>query len=125
MSYWFPRLTDGYNSWYSETVVQQDFVAQYTLADVVATDFVSRYASDDIRRGWFVTPLFYNLNNSQVNTFFKDYTSELYHFEGYLAESFDEVEFYTADGGPIDPETMFYPDYSDSWTFYRPGHISL
>lgn len=91
----------------------------------INTDFVSKYANDDIRRGWFVTPLFYNLNNSTVNSFFKDYTSELYHFEGYLAESFDEVEFYTSDGGPIDPETMFYPDYADSWTFYRPGHISL
>ena len=91
----------------------------------INTDFVNTYAVDDIRRGWFVTPLFFNLNNPTVNTFFKDYTGELYHFEGYLAESFDEVLFYTEAGDPIDPETMFYPDYSDSWTFYRPGHVSL
>lgn len=91
----------------------------------INTDFVSKYPADDIRRAWFVTPLFYNLNSPAVNTFFKDYTSELYHFEGYLAESFDEVLAYTAAGDPIDPTTMFYPDYADSWTFYRPGHISL
>lgn len=56
--------------------------------------------------------MFFNLNSSTVNGFFKDYISELYHFEGYLAESFDEVNYYTQAGDSIDPETMFYPDYA-------------
>jgi hypothetical protein len=91
----------------------------------VNTDFVSKFAADDIRRKWFITPLFYNLNDAASNTYFKDYISELYHFEGALADGYAEILAYTAAGGPIDPANMFYPDYGDSWTFYRPGMVSI
>jgi hypothetical protein len=91
----------------------------------VSTDFVSKFAADDIRRTWFITPLFYNLNNAGASTYFKDYTSELYHFEGALADAYTEIIGYTTAGGPIDPANMFYPDFGDSWTFYRPGIISI
>lgn len=91
----------------------------------VNTDFVTKFAADDIRRKWFITPLFYNLDDAASNTYFKDYISELYHFEGYLSDGYDEILGYTAGGGPITPATMFYPDYEDSWTFYRPGIVSI
>jgi hypothetical protein len=89
----------------------------------VNSDFVSRFAADDIRRKWFITPLFYNLNDAATNIYMKNYISEVYHFEGYLQESFDEILSYTAAGGPIDPETMFDPNLTYEW--YRPGIISI
>jgi hypothetical protein len=89
----------------------------------VNSDFVSKFASDDIRRKWFITPLFYNLNDAATNIYMKDYISEVYHFEGFLKESFDEVLNYTAAGGPIDPDAMFDPNLTYEW--YRPGIISF
>lgn len=89
----------------------------------VNSDFVSKYAADDIRRKWFITPLFFNLNDAATNAYLKDYISEVYHFEGYYQESKDEVLSYTAAGGPIDPATMFDPNLTYEW--YRPGIISL
>jgi hypothetical protein len=89
----------------------------------VNSDFVSKFAADDIRRKWFITPLFYNLNDAATNVYLKDYISEVYHFEGYLQESISEVLGYTAAGGPIDPATMFDPNLTYEW--YRPGIISI
>lgn len=89
----------------------------------VNSDFVSKFAADDIRRKWFITPLFYYMHDTATNNYLKGYISEVYHFEGSLEASKAEVLGYTAAGGPIDPVTMFDPNNTYEW--YRPGIISL
>ena len=82
------------------------------------------YPADDIRRKWFITPLFYNYNDPAIEAHFGNLTQTLYHFEGYHTYSFEEIQAIYDAGTPV-TESMFWPNNGDSWSFIRPGHISL
>lgn len=90
----------------------------------MTSEILSKYSADDVRKNWFITPLFYNLNDPEVNTYFADYLSELYHFEGYLQDSFDEVTYMT-DNSTVLNDDLFYPNNENSWSFIRRGHHSI
>lgn len=80
-------------------------------------DLFNSYANDDVRKDWFITPLFYNIGDEDVNTFFGDDIYTSYHYDGYYPYSSQEaLDLYNAG-------TYSYDDY-----FYmnnRPGHYSL
>ncbi len=81
-------------------------------------DLFDSYAADDIRKTWFVTPLFYNIGDDDVNAFYGDDIYISYHWDGYYSSGRDEaMDFYTA--GSYDPANDFY------YINYRPGHYSL
>ena len=90
----------------------------------MTTALLNTYPADDARRAWFITPLFYNYNDPNVEEHFGDLTRTLYHFEGYHSYSFDEIQSLTDAGTPVDV-SMFWPNNEDSWCFIRPGHVSL
>lgn len=90
----------------------------------MTTALLNTYPADDIRRKWFITPLFYNYNDPAVEAHFGTLTRTLYHFEGYHSYSFTEIQDLTDAGTPV-TESMFYPNNQDSWCFIRPGHVSL
>lgn len=90
----------------------------------MTTTLLNTYPADDIRREWFITPLFYNYNDPAVEAHFGTLTQTLYHFEGYHTYSFTEIQDIADAGTPV-TESMFYPNNQDSWSFIRPGHISL
>jgi len=90
----------------------------------MTTALLNTYPADDIRRDWFISPLFYNYNDPEVEAHFGSLTRTLYHFEGYHSYSFTEIQDITDAGTPV-TESMFYPNNQDSWCFIRPGHVSL
>ncbi len=90
----------------------------------MTTALLNTYPADDIRRDWFISPLFYNYNDPEVEAHFGALTRTLYHFEGYHSYSFTEIQDITDAGTPV-TESMFYPNNQDSWCFIRPGHVSL
>lgn len=90
----------------------------------MTTALLNTYPADDIRRKWFITPLFYNYNDPAVEAHFGGLIRTLYHFEGYHSYSFDEIQAITDAGTPVS-EAMFWPNNQDSWCFIRPGHVSL
>lgn len=75
------------------------------------------YADDDIRKEWFVSPLFYNMNDDDVNDFFGDDIYTSYHYDGYYSYSRSEaLDFYNA--GSYSTGDYYYMND-------RPGHFSL
>ncbi len=90
----------------------------------MTTALLNTYPADDIRRDWFITPLFYNYNDPAVSAHFGTLTQTLYHFEGYHSYSFDEIQSITDASTPVSV-SMFWPNNQDSWCFIRPGHVSL
>lgn len=75
------------------------------------------YADDDIRKEWFVTPLFYNIGDDDVSTFFGDDIYTSYHYDGYYSSSSAEIlDFYAA--GSYSTGDFYYVNH-------RPGHYSL
>jgi hypothetical protein len=75
------------------------------------------YADDDIRKEWFVTPLFYNLNDPDLNDFYGDDIYISYHWDGYYSYARAEAyDFY--DAGTYDVNDFYE-------LHYRPGHYSL
>ncbi len=81
-------------------------------------DLFDSYAADDLRKEWFVTPLFYNMNDGDVDTFYGDDIYISYHYDGYYSSGAAEaMDFYTT--GSYDPTSDYY------YMHYRPGHYSL
>ncbi|MGM0666756.1 MAG: RagB/SusD family nutrient uptake outer membrane protein [Bacteroidota bacterium] len=75
------------------------------------------YADDDVRKDWFVTPLFYNIGDEDVNDFYGDDMYISYHWDGYYSYAVTEAYgFYNAGSYDVDD---FYELH------YRPGHYSL
>ena len=90
----------------------------------VTSALLNEYAADDIRREWFITPLFWNLGNNAVTNYFGDYKSYLYHFEGWHNFSFAEALDLYDDGAALS-NALFYPTRQASDLFVRPGIHSL
>jgi hypothetical protein len=75
------------------------------------------YADDDVRKDWFITPLFYNIGDEDVNDFYGDDMYISYHWDGYYPDAVTEAYgFYNAGSYDVDD---FYELH------YRPGHYSL
>ncbi len=80
-------------------------------------DLFDSYANDDVRKDWFITPLFYNIGDGDVNAFYGDDIYISYHYDGYYYYSSGEaLDFY--DSGSYDPADFYFINY-------RPGHYSL
>jgi hypothetical protein len=90
----------------------------------MTTALLNTYPADDMRRKWFITPLFYNYNDPAIEAYFGDFIQTLYHFEGYHSYSFTEIQDIYDAGTPVS-ESIFWPNDPNSWCFTRPGHVSL
>ena len=75
------------------------------------------YAADDIRKAWFLTNLFYNINDPVLNAFFGDDLYTSYHYDGYYSEGKSEAYSFF-DAGSYD-----LADFD--FIHYRAGHFSL
>ncbi len=90
----------------------------------VTTALLNQYAANDVRREWYITPLFWNLGDDDVTDYFGAYKSYLYHFEGWHDYSFAEaVDLY--DNTTALDNSLFYPNRSASDLFVRPGIHSI
>ena len=76
------------------------------------------YGADDIRKNWFVPPLFYNINDPAVNAFFGDDLYISYHWDGGYSQGRAEVYSFYNDSSSYNPANV-------DWIHYRPGHYSL
>ena len=80
-------------------------------------DLFDSYAADDIRKEWFVTPLFWNMSDNDINAFYGDDIYITYHWDGWYSSAVAEAQdFYTA--GTYDVNDFYE-------LHYRPGHYSL
>lgn len=90
----------------------------------VTSALLNEYDANDIRREWYITPLFWNLGNDDVTDYFGDYKTYLYHFEGWHVYSFAEALDLYDDGAALS-NSLFYPNNTNSDLFVRPGIHSI
>lgn len=90
----------------------------------VTSSLLGQYAANDIRREWFITPMFWNYGDDDVTDYFGAYKSYLYHFEGWHDYSFAEIQGYY-DNTTVLSDALFYPNRTASDLFVRPGHHSI
>ncbi|MBM3419974.1 MAG: RagB/SusD family nutrient uptake outer membrane protein [Bacteroidetes bacterium] len=91
---------------------------------MVTTDLLNQYAANDVRREWYITPMFWNYGDDDVTDYFGAYKSYLYHFEGAHDWSFAEIQDLYDNTTPLD-NSLFYPNRPASDLFVRPGIHSI